>query len=52
MMIKVKYKHLITEYKGIEKFWCCNTMRWNFYLGRYYPHAECYMELEKVRRVE
>ena len=45
-------KHLIVEYKGIEKFYYIDSYQWNWWLDRYYPHATCYLEIIKKKNID
>lgn len=43
--ITVKHRSLLIKRGNVDYFYVCNTVEWNYWLDRYYPKAECILEV-------
>ena len=45
---RIKYPKLRFKKGKLELFYRCNTVKWNYYLNRYYPNAVLVMDTEEL----
>lgn len=46
---KIKYRRIVVIAGKMEYHYICNSVVWNYWLGRYYPKAELMFTVEHLK---
>lgn len=47
--LEIKHRSIIIRRGCVDYVYVCHVAEWNFYLDRYYPKAELYMEIHHLK---